>query len=716
MSPVQETAAGRVDLGAIDQRPEGMELVDAESGLSWPSGVEDSSFQVFLDRLGVVFDARPSAANATIKLDEAQIAEDLVFVQSHGDVATGLRNLVALRHAATIESRLNLARTAGFEAFPRYQELVEVAENGALPHFKPGFQCNRGEGDFLRPQARLLQAAIHHQYGKLHRKGWCILLPKSLVEGMEGVHVSPTHVACKRGDTKGRCCVDHTASGLNENTDMEAIEGALGQLSLPGLKELATLLHNAFEQGARCMFKTDVSSAFNRIKLSYDAVISQATQVDNLILFPLVAVFGWTASPIYYSLVSDAVNWAHNGGISGHTLDGWRRDQGKEVPARSTASTAHGRSITYVDDTLGPVMPGEEAVSPADADTIICHLIGNDGVNTDKNELGPRLTGLGWFIDMTTGTMRPSNRGLQKMLWWCFRKAGSHVKSLPLHSLQSLVSLLRWYSAVIPMAMGALVGLTALLGTALRSRQHAQWVRLDGASLKELEFWRWLLGVGLHRPQVWSAPFWFLAGQLQDRTTHELFTDASTLIGGGYVLGGVSFGQFRWEEAEKRLFASSVNQLTDINVLEFVVAVLAVISEREYLKGTVVLLRVDNMSAVSWLNRLRLNHLWGQSWMRLLITVSLCFDIRIMCTHVPGVDNPIADGLSRYFQDTPHLMCLSSLQRRPMPTWESRERWWRRSGRTELLEEWEQIHAEPILQDSHLLRDTVAPWVGNSRS
>jgi hypothetical protein len=120
---------------------------------------------------------------------------------------------------------------------------------------------------------------------------------------MEGLHVSPTHVACKRGDTKGRGCV---VSGLNEGTDMEVIEESLGQLSLPGLQELATLLHNAYQRGARCMFKTDVSFAFNRIKLSHDAVLSQATQADNLILLRLVAVIGWTASPIYYSLVSDA--------------------------------------------------------------------------------------------------------------------------------------------------------------------------------------------------------------------------------------------------------------------------------------------------------------------------------------------------------------------------------------------------------------------------
>jgi hypothetical protein len=38
-------------------------------------------------------------------------------------------------------------------------------------------------------------------------------------------------------------------------------------------------------------------------------------------------------------------------------------------------------------------MPGEEVVSPADAEMIICHSIGNDGVNDDKNEFGPRRFG-----------------------------------------------------------------------------------------------------------------------------------------------------------------------------------------------------------------------------------------------------------------------------------------------------------------------------------
>jgi hypothetical protein len=147
---------------------------------------------------------------------------------------------------------------------------------------------------------------------------------------MEGLHVSPTHVACKQGGTKGRCCVDHSASSLNEGTDMEAIEAALGQMSLRSLKQLTTLLHDSFQTGARSMLKTDVSSAFNRVKLSFAAVISQTTQVDDLILFPLVAVFGWSASPIYYSLIGDAVHWAHNGGVTA-TLNG-ARSRAKKYP------------------------------------------------------------------------------------------------------------------------------------------------------------------------------------------------------------------------------------------------------------------------------------------------------------------------------------------------------------------------------------------------
>jgi hypothetical protein len=220
------------------------------------------------------------------------------------------------------------------------------------------------------------------------------------------------------------------------------------------------------------------------------------------------------------------------------------------------------------------------------------------------------------------------------------------------------------------------------------------------------------LDVGLKHPAVWSAPFWFLAGDLRDRLAYELFTDASSLIAGGYVLSTVSFGQFLWEEAEKILFASSAGGLIGINVLEFVVEVLAIVTERQYLKGTVVVLRVDNMAAVSWLNRLQLNHTWGQNWMRLLISTSLLYDIHIiMCLHVRGTTNVVADGLSRHFQEASDRLHRAGLLKRLMPTYIARERAWKGCGKHGLLEEWSQILELPMCQDTNLSPSLVSPWV-----
>jgi hypothetical protein len=162
--------------------------------------------------------------DASVDLDEVQIAVDVDFIKKFLNVKEGLAELVKTRHEETIHSRLNVESVAGLEGFPKYKELRELAVHGAQAHLRQGFQFNRGVGDIVRPQARMLRAAIRHQYGKLQRKGWCIIVPKEWVEGMDGVHVSPTHVACKRGDTKGRCCVDENASGLNEATNMDAIE------------------------------------------------------------------------------------------------------------------------------------------------------------------------------------------------------------------------------------------------------------------------------------------------------------------------------------------------------------------------------------------------------------------------------------------------------------------------------------------------------------
>ena len=148
MSPVQGLTAGRVDVGTVDHSPNELGLVDEESGIPWPSGVEDATFPTFLDRLGKLFATSPSAADATIDLDGDQIKKDVQFVEACDDIVDGLRRLVLIRQAETGSARLRVAGTVGFEGFPKFAELVNVAEHGAKPHFKRVFQSNRGVGDF----------------------------------------------------------------------------------------------------------------------------------------------------------------------------------------------------------------------------------------------------------------------------------------------------------------------------------------------------------------------------------------------------------------------------------------------------------------------------------------------------------------------------------------------------------------------------------------
>jgi hypothetical protein len=60
--------------------------------------------------------------------------------------------------------------------------------------------------------------------------------------------------------------IPRVVAALTRTHDMEAIETRLGQMSLPGLQEMRTMLHRAWCLSARELFKTDVSSTFNRLK------------------------------------------------------------------------------------------------------------------------------------------------------------------------------------------------------------------------------------------------------------------------------------------------------------------------------------------------------------------------------------------------------------------------------------------------------------------
>ena len=634
--------------------------------------------------------AKPTDSNDGVELDHERLSSDLHIFNSYDiniPIHERLHDMI-VHSQAQLKTGLTPERLVGFEAYPRYAQLLDMATNGLQPFTKPDFTPNQGRGDFRRDaQHQRLRHTIAQHVRKLQDAGRCLLLPADTLSDVAGLHVSALHVAVKAGDSKGRPCTDASHSGLNEGTDMEALTAHLGSFQLPQLRELARMLAAAEAQGHNLLHKTDVTSAFNCMLLSPEAALLQTVCVGDFILIPLVAGFGWSAAPAYYNVIADAIHWAHNGGVSDAQLDEWTIEQGR-TPAQR-AATRTNRSITYVDDSCGHSSTVSVDADMGDLQTVICQLLGAAAYNLKKTE-GPSstMTIIGWRCDMHAYTIRPSDKGQCKMYFWVFRGLQT-TQHILLHDLQSAVGTLRWYSAVVPMA--STFELQRALTAATRRHCHKQhpsrrtYVKLPPAALRELEWWRWLLTVNLQTPML-TAPVWHLAHQAGDREHVHAYTDACTSLGGGCYLPEHCQSQLLWSTTEKTLFGRGKD--TDINGLEFVTAVCAVLANREYLRGKVVHLHVDNTAAVAWLNKMRTSQLFGQAWIRMLISVLLTYDIIIECEHIAGVLNIAADALSRFLTDQATKDLLASLPSQPLLSAASREIIWAMSSTPRSVEEY----------------------------
>lgn len=625
--------------------------------------------------------AKPTDVAVGIDIDYDQITADLSkFALCSPSLPLCARlKLFITSKQSSLTSALTPARLAGFEHFPRYTQLLDMATHGLRPFCHPSFVPNRGQGDFLRSaQHHRLRHTIAQHLRKLQDNHRCFVIPFTQIVGTDGFHLSALHIASKAADSKGRACTDATHSGLNDGTDMLAITAYLGDFQLPQLRSLAQLLVTAQRVGDTLLHKTDVTAAFNTMLLSPEAALLQTFRVGPWVIIPLVAGFGWCASPAYYNVIASAITWAHNGGLSTHQLDTWTRCQGRLPSTRNSMITD--RSLTYVDDSFGRSSTVSASGDMQDFHTIIEHLLGPGAYNVTKTEGPlPALTIIGWLSDVSNYTIQPSTKGQCKLYYWIFRGL-RRDKSIPLPDLQSAIGTLRWYSLVIPLAS------THALQRVLSQRQHqlaltpspSPFCRLTAAAGRELDWWQWILSTNLRHPML-QLPVWYLARDRGDRPCFDLYTDASSEIGAGYYIPHHSYGQFRWSDDEKLLFGTTGS--TDINALEFVTAICALVANRELFRGAMVRIHVDNTSAVSWLNKLRTSQDSGQSWMRLLISVLLDQDILIDCLHIPGVENIHADALSRYLQDQESTRNLTQcLQNVPMMSTPARHVFWRMSS------------------------------------
>jgi hypothetical protein len=654
---------------------------------------------------------RPSTKDASLQFDLDQIQRDSEFISSFdGDLTSALRSLIEDRQSQSAHLHLDPSAVEELRGYPRIRQLQELATHGAKPVMKPDFVPNRGVNeDTLRPQYYLLRDAIHHQLAKLQRRQEALVIPKNLLLGWEFLHASATHVVLKLSDSKGRVCSDPRSSGLNDGTDLEAIYEDVGLLELPSLPDLANLVVEAKARGDCHLSKFDVSSAFNKYKLHWSLVGLLAYEVDEYFVLPLVGIFGWSACPAYYDLISKAVDWALQGGIPAATMDQWRErlllPPIVRQPAWLDPTRLRSRSLTYVDDTTIFSSYASVVMDNADVITIIKFLMGDAAVNEDKTE-GPslQLEVIGYHVDMPTASISPSLKGLCKMCYFLLRAVPPSRRSIPVEMLHSMIGVLRHYATVMPVLYGSLNHLQGQLVAAQNSAKLPQFLNLNAASRKELEFWRMTLLAGLRDHGVWTCPASFLLRPATKSADFTIYTDAATTLGGGYIVSGQSFGHWLWSPEEVNIFTSHP---ASINVLELAAVVVAIFENASIFRNSTVSVFVDNTSAVSWVNTLRSSSPEAQPWISLLVLICVSLNIHICATHILGEKNVIADGLSRNSQDIITRVGLSGLSRPASMTVESRLKLFRNSFSTNGLQErW--LLALSLLTDQELIPSEIS--------
>lgn len=212
-------------------------------------------------------------------------------------------------------------------------------------------------------------------------------------------------------------------------------------------------------------------------------------------------------------------------------------------------------------------------------------------------------------------------------------------RACTLRELQSLIGFLSHATKCVPAAR---FFLRRLLDRTIGHFRPSSLIHLDDESRADIVWW-------IRFMPTWDGSSPFIGSAVTPDSDIQLFTDASSSIGcGGYFAG--HWFTILWPPA---VIAASL----PIAVLELSSIVVAAIAWGERLSGLRVRFHCDNEVVVAAWNKRSTRSPLLMSRLRALFFVASHFHFAISLMHVPGLQNPIADALSR--NDMPRFRALA---------------------------------------------------------
>ena len=377
-------------------------------------------------------------------------------------------------------------------------------------------------------------------------------------------------------------------------------------------RELCTLSYITVEQVAAklgelgrgaLLAKVDIESAYRLVPIHPDDRPLLAIQWKEGVYVDAMLPFGLRSAPRIFTAIADCLQWI--------------------VRQRGVELIEH-----YLDDFVLMGGPHDRSCQ-CGLDTLIstCAELGVPLAKHKQEGPSTRLTFLGIEIDTTHGVLRLPAEKLDRLMAmlreWGDRKACTR------RELESLVGSLNHACKVVKPGRSFLRRMLDLLrwsnaGSAPRPHHH---IRLNRAFRSDLQWWKTFV-VGWNGVSVWKE---------QEKPTFKLVSDASGGWGCGAWSGNRWF-KLQWPEAARDL---------SISVKELLPILIAGVLWGHDWAGHRVHCLCDNEAVVAVLKSRTSRHPHLMHLLRCLFFIEACYDLEITCSHIPGLDNGLADDLSR---------------------------------------------------------------------
>ena len=364
--------------------------------------------------------------------------------------------------------------------------------------------------------------------------------------------------------------------------------------------------------GPNCfMAKTDVQSAFRNIPVHPQDWELLGMQWRGLYFFDRVLPFGLRSAPFIFNMLSDALEWIliQKLGVSNvlHILDDFFL---AEAGPRASCLTSLCHLLCLFTELNVPVAPGK-TFAPSQSLEFL-------GITLDS----ARMLAL-----LPTDKLDRARSLLQT---WKKRS------SCQLKELQSLIGILQFACRVIAPGRTFLRRMIALT---CGIKQPYHFVRLNAGFYKDLSMWEVFL-------TNWNGISLFLESEQTPSPSLQLFTDAAGSTGfGGYLAGQWFHGHWLPEQ--------EINKTTGISIAwqELYPIYLACFLWGSQWTTKRIVFFCDNESVVQILNQKTSKCPKIMDLLRPIVLCTLRHNFTFTAKHVRGLDNGIADSLSRFQLD-----------------------------------------------------------------